>query len=111
PGKRLVAVFQPHLYSRTQVHGEAMGRALAMADLAVVSDVYAAREQPVPGVTGEVVAQAVGLTGGRSIYVPHRRDLDDVVAEQIRSGDVVLTLGAGDVTKVGRGLVERWADS
>jgi UDP-N-acetylmuramate--alanine ligase len=111
PGKRLVAVFQPHLYSRTQVHGEAMGRALAMADLAVVSDVYAAREQPVPGVTGEVVAQAVGLTGGRSIYVPHRQDLDDVVAEQLQKGDVVLTLGAGDVTKVGRGLVERWADS
>lgn len=111
PGKRLVAVFQPHLYSRTQVHGEAMGRALATADLAVISDVYAAREQPVPGVTGEVVAQAVGLTGGRSIYVPHRKDLDDVVAEQLRKGDVVLTLGAGDVTKVGRGLVERWADS
>lgn len=111
PGKRLVAVFQPHLYSRTQVHGEAMGRALAVADLAVIADVYAAREQPVAGVTGEVVAQAVGLTGGRSIYVPHRRDLDDVVAEQLKAGDVVLTLGAGDVTKVGRGLVERWAGS
>ena len=111
PGKRLVAVFQPHLYSRTQVHGEAMGRALAVADLAVISDVYAAREQPVAGVTGEVVAQAVALTGGRSIYVPHRQDLDDVVAEQLQAGDVVLTLGAGDVTKVGRGLVERWAGS
>ena len=106
-----MAVFQPHLYSRTQVHGEAMGRALAVADLAVISDVYAAREQPVAGVTGEVVAQAVALTGGRSIYVPHRKDLDGVVAEQLKAGDVVITLGAGDVTKVGRGLVERWAGS
>jgi UDP-N-acetylmuramate--alanine ligase len=88
-----------------------MGRALAVADLAVISDVYAAREQPVPGVTGEVVAQAVGLTGGRSIYVPRRLDLDDVVAEQLKPGDVMITLGAGDVTKVGRGLVERWAGS
>ena len=111
PGRRLVAVFQPHLFSRTQVHGEAMGRALAQADLAIVADVYAAREEPVAGVTGEVVAQAVGLSGGRSIFVPGRDDLDDAVAAEARSGDVVLTLGAGDVTKVGRGLVARWADS
>jgi UDP-N-acetylmuramate--alanine ligase len=62
-------------------------------------------------VTGEVVAEAVALTGGRSIFVPQRADLDGVVAENAKSGDVVITLGAGDVTKVGRGLVERWADS
>jgi UDP-N-acetylmuramate--alanine ligase len=111
PGRRLVAVFQPHLFSRTQVHGEAMGRALAAADLAIVSEVYAAREQPVAGVTGQVVAQAVALSGGRSIFVPRRDELDNAVAGEARSGDVVLTLGAGDVTKVGRGLVARWADS
>ena len=111
PGKRLVAVFQPHLFSRTQVHGESMGQALAQADLAIVTEVYAAREQPVPGVTGEVVARAAALTGGRSIFVPKRAELDGVVAENAKSGDVVITLGAGDVTKVGRGLVERWADS
>jgi len=111
PGKRLVAVFQPHLFSRTQVHGETMGRTLAMADLAIVADVYAAREQPVAGVTGEVVARAAAMSGGRSIFVPLRSELDDVVAEHVKAGDVVLTLGAGDVTKVGRGLVERWADS
>jgi UDP-N-acetylmuramate--alanine ligase len=111
PGKRLVAVFQPHLFSRTQVHGESMGRALAAADLAIVTEVYAAREQPVAGVTGEVVARAAAMTGGKSIFVPHRDDLDGVVAENAKSGDVVITLGAGDVTKVGRGLVERWADS
>jgi UDP-N-acetylmuramate--alanine ligase len=62
-------------------------------------------------VTGEVVAKAVALTGGRSIFVPLRSELDGVVAENVKAGDVVLTLGAGDVTKVGRGLVERWADS
>jgi UDP-N-acetylmuramate--alanine ligase len=105
PGRRLVAVFQPHLYSRTQVHGEAMGRALAAADLAIVADVYAAREQPVAGVTGEVVAQAVALSGGRSIFVPRRDDLEQAVATEMRPGDVVLTLGAGDVTKIGRALV------
>ncbi len=107
PGRRLVAVFQPHLYSRTQVHGEAMGRALAAADLAIVADVYAAREQPVAGVTGEVVAQSVALFGGRSIFVPHRAELEAAVAAEMRAGDVVLTLGAGDVTKVGRALVAK----
>ena len=107
PGRRLVAVFQPHLYSRTQVHGEAMGRALAAADLAIVADVYGAREAPVPGVTGQVVAQAVALSGGRSIFVPRREDLEAAVAAEMRPGDVVLTLGAGDVTKVGRALVAK----
>ena len=108
PGRRLVAVFQPHLYSRTQLLGEQMGKALAGADLAIVADVYAAREQKVEGVTGETVAVAVGYMGGRAIFVPKRDELDEVVAEQVRSGDVVVTLGAGDVTKVGRGLVARW---
>lgn len=107
PGRRLVAVFQPHLYSRTQVHGEAMGRALAAADLAIVADVYGARERPVAGVTGQVVAQSVALSGGRSIFVPHRDDLEAAVAAEMRPGDVVLTLGAGDITGVGRSLVAR----
>ena len=107
PGRRLVAVFQPHLYSRTQVHGEAMGRALAAADLAIVADVYAAREEPVAGVTGEVVAQSVALSGGHAIFVPHREDLEAAVVAEMKSGDVVLTLGAGDVTKVGRSLVAK----
>ena len=53
PGRRLVAVFQPHLYSRTAEHGDAMGRALAAADLVIVTEIYAAREQPIPGVSGE----------------------------------------------------------
>ncbi|HET7041143.1 MAG TPA: cyanophycin synthetase [Gemmatimonadales bacterium] len=108
PGRRLVAVFQPHLYSRTQLLGEQMGKALAVADLAIVADVYAAREQKVDGVSGETVAVAVGYIGGRAIYVPRRDALDEVVAENLQGGDVVVTLGAGDVTKVGRGLVARW---
>ena len=77
------------------------------ADLAIVADVYAAREQPVAGVTGEVVAQSVALFGGRSIFVPHRAELEAAVAAEMRAGDVVLTLGAGDVTKVGRALVAK----
>ena len=55
-----------------------------------------------------MVAVAVGYMGGRAVFVPQRAELDDVVAENLRGGDVVVTLGAGDVTKVGRGLVARW---
>ncbi len=111
PGRRLVAVFQPHLYSRTAAHGEAMGRALAAADAVVVADVYAAREAPIPGVSGELVAKAAraaGAAAGRGVevhWVPARAELAERVAALVKSGDVVLTLGAGDVTAAAREIV------
>ncbi|MFO7298945.1 MAG: UDP-N-acetylmuramate--L-alanine ligase [Actinomycetes bacterium] len=98
--KRLVAVFQPHLYSRTErFHGE-FGEALAGADLVVVTDVYGAREEPVPGVTGELVADAARAAGAEVRYVPHRADLAATLAPLARPGDLILTMGAGDVTLV-----------
>lgn len=104
PGRRLVAVFQPHLYSRTAAHGVAMGEALAEADLVIVSEIYAARESPMPGISGEQVADAAKRAGAEAIFEPARARLTNRVFESIRPGDVVLTLGAGDVTKVGREL-------
>ncbi|MGH7560125.1 MAG: UDP-N-acetylmuramate--L-alanine ligase [Gemmatimonadales bacterium] len=101
PGRRLVAAFQPHLYSRTAEHGDAMGDALAAADLVVVTDVYAAREQPLPGVTGERVANAARDRGVQTVYEPARDALGARVAELVRPGDVVLSLGAGDITRLG----------
>lgn len=107
PGRRLVAVFQPHLYSRTQEHGLALGAALAGADVAVVADVYGARERPIDGVTGRLVADAATRAGVTTRYVPEREQLTAAVADIARDGDVVFTLGAGDVTRVGPELV-RW---
>jgi len=101
PDRRLVAVFQPHLYSRTREHHGAMGEALRVADLAVVTDVYPAREAPIPGITGELVVAAALPGTARVVYQPVRADLDQTVADLIEPGDLVLTLGAGDVTKVG----------
>ena len=101
PGRRLVAAFQPHLYSRTAEHGDAMGKALAAADLAVVTDVYGAREAPIAGVTGELVSGAVERHGGSVIYEPSRAALGARVAAQLRAGDVLLTMGAGDITRLG----------
>ncbi len=107
PGRRLVAVFQPHLYSRTEVHGDAMGQALAAADLVIVTEIYAAREQPIPGVSGRRVADAATRAGVAAQFEPLRADVGRRVYEVIRPGDVVLTLGAGDITRVGPELA-RW---
>ncbi len=107
PERRLVAVFQPHLYSRTQQHGAAMGVALAAADLIVVTEVYAAREQPIDGVSGRQVADAATAAGADAHFEPHRAALTDRVAGLVRRGDLVLTLGAGDITHLGPELRER----
>ncbi len=101
PGRRLVAVFQPHLFSRTREHGDAMGRALAEADLAVVTDIYPAREDPIPGVTGALVADAVQRAGGDVRYHATRDALVEALVTTVRPGDLLLTLGAGDITRVG----------
>jgi len=105
PGRRLIAVFQPHLYSRTQLHGEGLGRELAAADVVFVAPVYAAREQPLPGVTAEIVAAGARRAGSRPEVVEERAALAGRVARALRPGDVVFTLGAGDVTRVGPELL------
>ena len=107
PGRRLVAVFQPHLYSRTIAHGEAMGAALAAADLVFVTEIYAAREQPVPGISGRQVAEAASRAGADARFEAVRADVGRRVHEALLPGDVVLTLGAGDITRVAPELV-RW---
>jgi len=106
PRRRVVAVFQPHLFSRTALHGEALGRALAAADLVVVAPIYAAREQPMPGVTADLVARGAIRAGAPTTAVRERAALTGEVAAVVRPGDVVFTLGAGDVTRVGPELLE-----
>ena len=107
PGRRLVAVFQPHLYSRTAAHGQAMGEALAVADVVFVTEIYPAREQPIAGVSGQQVAAAAERAGADTRFEPIRADVGRNVYQELRAGDVVLTLGAGDITRVAPELV-RW---
>jgi UDP-N-acetylmuramate--alanine ligase len=118
PG-RLIAVFQPHLYSRTKVFGEAFGAALALADEAVVLDVYPAREEPVgelAGVSGLRVAQAASerMGGRRVVWLPEAGGAAPALArllDQNRAlgieGQVLVTIGAGDVFRLGEALVDR----
>jgi UDP-N-acetylmuramate--alanine ligase len=109
--QRLVAVFQPHLYSRTAHTHEDLGRALAGADVVVVLDVYRARERPedYPGVDGAMVARAAAdRAGGREVWwLPTHEEALAMLAGHVTSGDVVVTLGAGDVDTVAAALVDR----
>src|SRR5438094_399628 len=107
PRRRVVAVFQPHLFSRTALHGEALGRALAAADVVVVAPIYAAREQPLAGVSAELVARGAARAGATTIAVGERAGLTERVVETGRAGDVVFTRGAGDITRVGSELLAR----
>lgn len=98
---RVVAAFQPHLVSRTRIFGEAMGRELGAADVAVVLDVYVAREDPDPAVTGRLVRDAVPLPPEQVAWAEDLAAAARELAARARPGDLVITLGAGDVTTVG----------
>jgi UDP-N-acetylmuramate--alanine ligase len=99
---RIVGVFQPHRYSRTAEMWRALGESLRQADVVVVTDVYGAGEEPVVGVTGKLVIDALveAAPGKRAVYLPKRLDLAPFLAREVRAGDLVLTLGAGDITMV-----------
>ncbi|MDR1711731.1 MAG: UDP-N-acetylmuramate--L-alanine ligase [Propionibacteriaceae bacterium] len=106
PG-RVMACFQPHLFTRTRDFADEFGKALALADVVVVLDIYPAREDPIPGVTGALVADAAALAGAEVQYVPELDDAPERLAALVRPGDLVLTLGAGSVTQVGPKLAAR----
>jgi UDP-N-acetylmuramate--alanine ligase len=107
-GGRLIAVFQPHLFSRTRIFAAEFGAALGRADEVIVMDVYAAREDPEPGVTGDLVARAV--PGGRAQFLADRDSVRAAAAGLAKPGDMVLTMGAGDVTALGPLIVAALRD-
>ncbi|WP_329455007.1 UDP-N-acetylmuramate--L-alanine ligase [Streptomyces sp. NBC_01497] len=109
-GARLVVVFQPHLFSRTQELGREMGEALALADASAVLDIYPAREDPLPGVTSALVADAARAAGAQVTEVHDKDTVADLVAGMTGGGDLVLTMGAGDVTDLGPRILARLTD-
>jgi UDP-N-acetylmuramate--alanine ligase len=106
-GGRLIVAFQPHLYSRTREFASEFGAALALADEVVVLDVFGAREDPIPGITGALVADAVPLPVERVHYVPQRKEVASLLAELAKRGDIIITMGAGDITAIGPELLNR----
>lgn len=107
PDGRVIAVFQPHRFSRTAALGAELGAALSGADVVIVTDVYGAGEQPVAGVTGQLVADAASATGVETHYVPSVADVPAHLLDLVCPGDLVLTVGAGDITEVGPVALDR----
>ncbi len=107
--RRVIALFQPHLYSRTAAQWREFGRALAAADVVVVTGIYPARErgEDFPGISGRLIAAAAAdAAGGRTVaWLPGKDDAERFLRGQVGEGDLVLTMGAGDVDRVGRALV------
>jgi UDP-N-acetylmuramate--alanine ligase len=107
PERRIVAVFQPHLYSRTRDFAREFGEALAAADVVFLTDIYAARERPIEGVTGEMILTHIQAAGADVRYVRDRAEVVDAVAAELRPGDLCLTMGAGNLDIAARELVQR----
>jgi UDP-N-acetylmuramate--alanine ligase len=112
---RLIALVQPHRYWRVQALWRELGASVAGADVVVVTDVYGAAQPPIPGITGQLVADGVtAAVGARSdggartvVYLPHRGDVVTYLADEVRAGDLVVTMGCGDVWMLGDAVRER----
>jgi UDP-N-acetylmuramate--alanine ligase len=105
--RRIIAVFQPHLYSRTRDFHEEFGRTLLESDLLVVTDIYPAREKPMPGITGELVHNSARKLGHKNAYyIPRIEDVASFLKRMVKTNDMVITLGAGDVDKLGAELLK-----
>ncbi|MFE7748562.1 UDP-N-acetylmuramate--L-alanine ligase [Streptomyces sp. NPDC057428] len=103
---RLLVVFQPHLFSRTKELGTEMGQALALADASLVLDIYPAREDPLPGVTSELIIEAAKASGADVTAIHDKAAVPAAVAGMTKPGDLVLTMGAGDVTDLGPQILD-----
>ncbi|MEN6370885.1 MAG: UDP-N-acetylmuramate--L-alanine ligase [Armatimonadota bacterium] len=103
--RRIVAVFQPHLYSRTKFFAKEFAEALSNADVVVVTGIYAAREKPIEGVTAEMIANKI--ENSKVHYIPDKSNIVDFLLTEIKPGDMVITIGAGDIRTVGEDLAAK----
>jgi UDP-N-acetylmuramate--alanine ligase len=106
--RRVVSVFQPHLYSRTRDFYEDFGRAFFNADVLIVTDVYPAREEPIQGVTGELIVNAAKSFGHKNVhYVPDKKTVPDFLMKVRQPGDIIITMGAGDIWRFGEEFIRQ----
>ncbi|HAQ55626.1 MAG TPA: UDP-N-acetylmuramate--L-alanine ligase [Anaerovibrio sp.] len=105
--KRLVCAFQPHRYSRTQLLQKEYGSCFRDADLLVLTDVYSAGEDPIPGIDGELLVKEVAeQTGQKTVYIKDKKEIAAYLKSIAQEGDLIMTMGAGDIVKCGEELVE-----
>ncbi len=106
--RRVVCVFQPHLYSRTRDFYEEFGRSFFNADVLVLTDVYPAREEPIQGINGELIANAAKEFGHKQVhYVPDKKDVPSFLLQTKQKGDIIITMGAGDIWRFGEEFIKQ----
>jgi UDP-N-acetylmuramate--alanine ligase len=106
--KRLICVFQPHRFTRTQFLSTEFGGAFPQADILVLTDIYAAGEPPIPGISGETIKNEVEKQTGQTVtYIPDKANVARYLSEIVEPGDLVMTMGAGNIYQAGEELVER----
>jgi len=111
PDRRIVTVFQPHLYSRTRDFKEEFARSFFNSDVLVVTEIYPAREEPIPGIDGDMLAELVRRYGHRGVhYVADKEDLAEYMLGVVQPGDTVITMGAGDIYRYGQEFVKALTD-
>ncbi|MGI6487702.1 MAG: UDP-N-acetylmuramate--L-alanine ligase [Syntrophothermaceae bacterium] len=103
---RLIVIFQPHRYSRTQLLGSQFQEVFQDSDVVIITDIYAAGEKPIPGVSGELIYNSVQLGGCNAIYIPNKDDVVDYLMRVVQSNDLIITMGAGDIWQTGTRIVE-----
>jgi UDP-N-acetylmuramate--alanine ligase len=106
--RRVVCVFQPHLYSRTRDFYEEFGKAFLLSDVLIVTDVYPAREEPIQGVSGELITSAAKKYGHKEVhYVPEKKSIPGYLMNVVKKNDIVITMGAGDIWKYGEEFLKQ----
>jgi len=109
--RRVICVFQPHLYSRTRDFYEDFGKSFLLSDVLVVTDVYPAREEPIQGVNGELIVNAAKQFGHKDVYyVPEKKNVPAFLMSIVKTGDIVVTMGAGDIWKYGEEFLKILAE-
>jgi len=106
--RRIIAVFQPHRYSRTKLLAEKFGKAFFDADCVIINDIYSANELPITGINGETIFKEVNKSNHKNVkYLPSKKDILSYLYEIVRPGDIIITMGAGDIWTVGQELAEQ----
>jgi UDP-N-acetylmuramate--alanine ligase len=106
--RRVVCVFQPHLYTRTRDFYEDFGKSFLLSDVLIVTDVYPAREEPIQGITGELIANAAKQFGHKEVYyIPDKKQVPAFLRNIFKSGDIIVTMGAGDIWKYGEEFMKQ----
>ena len=105
---RIIAIFQPHRYTRVSLLADDFARCFYQADILVVTEIYSALEDPIEGTSGEMLVEAIRDYGHKNVvYIPDKEDIADIVCNMLQPEDLIITLGAGDIWRTGKEIVEK----